>query len=416
MNFWRRKGFIIIWYVCKMCKKNVSLHNKLSFKRYNRSYMRNGLLIISAFFLSVGLIGAQIVVENNTLPQVNDTLRTHIDPNPDVDFDASPVENGEWIFNNMSAPTTIETIFRDPSAGTSGSFPEATSVTLTPQGTEFYYKTVANGLQELGLFGQDPILGALQLDGKYSQALFVRRAPLQYGADFSQTTGLFFPIPFSIIPDSLLETLPIQPDSLRLNINVSRNDVVDAWGTLEVNQSRFDVLRERREEIRRIGIEALLPLVGWTDVTDLVAELLPGTGIGTPDTIVSYNFFNDVEIEPIAVVNVDEEDNPISIEYIADEVTTSAPDMRKTDMSVIAAPNPGIGILEFRFEGAPADRYTVKIRNLVGQQLWKEDIYVDGKGRLPADLTHLNRGTYFYTVFDSSGNPLMTRRVVFIRA
>ncbi|NBB89240.1 MAG: hypothetical protein GVX96_05590, partial [Bacteroidetes bacterium] len=150
--------------------------------------------------------------------------------------------------------------------------------------------------------------------------------------------------------------------------------------------------------------------------TDLVAEFLPGTGIGTPDTIVSYNFFNDVEIEPIAVVNVDEEDNPISIEYIADEVTTSVPDMRKTDMSVIAAPNPGIGILEFRFEGAPADRYTVKIRNLVGQQLWKEDIYVDGKGRLPADLTHLNRGTYFYTVFDSSGNPLMTRRVVFIRA
>jgi hypothetical protein len=378
--------------------------------------MRNGLLIISVFFLTVGLISAQIVVESNTLPRVNDTLRTHIDPNPDVDFDASPVENGEWIFNNLSAPTTIETIFRDPSAGTSGNFPEATSVTVTPQGTEFYYKTVTNGLQELGLFGQDPILGALQVDGKYSQPLFIRRAPLQHGADFSQTTGLFFPIPFSVIPDSLLEMLPIQPDSLRLNINIQRNDDVDSWGTLEVNESKFDVLRERREEIRRIGIEALLPFVGWTDVTGLVEEFLPGTGIGTPDTIVSYNFFNDVEIEPIAVVNVDDDDNPISIEYIADEVTTSVTDPRKTNLTVTASPNPGIGILEFRFKGAPADRYTIKIRNIVGQELWEKEVYVDGKGRLSANLTHLNRGTYFYTVFDSSGNPIRTHRIVFIRA
>ena len=378
--------------------------------------MRKGLLILYAFFLTVGLISAQIVVESNTLPQVNDTLRTHIDPNPDVDFDASPVENGEWIFNNLSAPTVVETIFRDPSAGTSGSFPEATSVTVTPQGTEFYYRTIANGLQELGLFGQDPILGALQVDGKYSQPLFVRRAPLQYGADFSQTTGLFFPIPFSVIPDSLLEMLPIQPDSLRLNISIQRNDDVDSWGTLEVNESEFDVLRERREEIRRIGIEALLPLIGWTDVTGLVEEFLPGTGIGMPDTIVSYNFFNDVEIEPIAVVNVDDEDNPISIEYIADEVTTSATDPRKTNLTVTASPNPGIGILEFRFIGAPADRYTIKIRNIVGQKLWEKEVYVDGKGRLSANLTHLNRGTYFYTVFDSSGNPIRTHRIVFIRA
>jgi len=83
---------------------------------------------------------------------------------------------------------------------------------------------------------------------------------------------------------------------------------------------------------------------------------------------------------------------------------------------VTASPNPSIGILEFAFKGAPADRYRIQVRNIVGQSLWEDSLYIDGKARLTADLTHLNRGTYFYTIFDSNGNPLLTQRLVFIRA
>lgn len=378
--------------------------------------MRTGFILLTLLLAHLGFIGAQITVESNTLPGVNDTLRTYIDPNPDVDFDVAPVEGGEWIFNNLSSPTVIETIFRDPSAGSSSSFPTATAVTTTPQGAEFYYEIDDSGMRELGLFGQDPVVGFLEVDGVYSQALSIRRTPLIHGSDFSQQTGLFFPIPLALIPDSLLEQLPIQPDSLRMNLSIQRQDSVDAWGSLEVNERVYDVLRERRVEVRRIGVEALLPFLGWQDVTGIVEEFLPGSGIGTPDTIVSYNFFNDQEMEPIAVVNVDEGNNPISIEYIANEVTTSTSNPYQKTLSVTASPNPGIGMLEFRFQGAAADRYTIKIRNIVGQPLWEEEVYIDGKGRLSANLTHLNRGTYFYTIFDSKGNPLLTQRVVFIRA
>ncbi|SRR6056297_34654 len=378
--------------------------------------MRTGIILLTFFITHFSFLGAQITVESNTLPRVNDTLRTQIDPDPDVDFDASPVEGGEWFFNNLSSPTIVETIFRDPSEGSSGSFPTATALTIAPQGTESYYEITSSGMRELGIFGQDPVAGILEVDGVYSQPLSIRRTPLIHGSDFSQQTGLFFPIPLSLIPDSLLNQLPIQPDSLRLNVSIERQDSVDSWGTLEVNERVYDVLRERRIEVRRLGIEALLPFLGWQDVSGIVEEFLPGAGIGSPDTIVSYNFFNDQEVEPIAVVNVDAENNPISIEYIADEVTTSSSDPYIKTLSVTASPNPGIGILEFRFRGAPADRYTIKIRNIVGQPLWQEEVYVDGKGRLSANLTHLNRGTYFYTIFDSNGNPLLTQRVVFIRA
>jgi len=378
--------------------------------------MRNVVLFFAIMLVSVSYLEAQITVENNTLPSVGDTLRTYIDPNPDVDFDATPVEGGEWFFNNLSAPTIIETIFLDPSAGSSSSFPSADAVTITPVGTEFYYEFDENGMRELGFFGQDPIGGFLEVDGVYSQALSLRRTPMVHGSDFSQQTGLFFPIPLSLIPDSLLEGLPVQPDSLRLNISVQRRDSVDAWGTLEVNQTVFDVLRERRIEIRRVGVEALLPFVGWLDVTAAVENLLPGGGIGVPDTLVSYTFFNDEEKEPIAVVNVDDSNNPISIEYIAVDQTTSTTYPFQKNLSVTASPNPGIGLLEFRFKGAAADRYKIKVRNIVGQPLWEDEVYIDGKGRLSANLTHLNRGTYFYTIFDSKGNPLLTQRVVFIRA
>lgn len=374
------------------------------------------LLLLTICFTHVVLSQAQITVENNTLPQVNDTLRTSIDPNPSVSFDTQPVEGGEWIFNNLSSPTVIETIFRDPSEGSSTSFPTATAVTITPEGGEFYYQMNTNELLELGVFGEDPVVGFLEVDGVYSQPISIRRTPLVYGSTAAQMSGLFFPIPLALVPDSLLNELPIQPDSLRLNISIQRQDEVDAWGTLEVNQVVYDVLRERREEVRRIGVEALLPFVGWQDVTPLIQALLPGGGIGVADTIVSYNFFNDQEKEPIAVVNMSDDNEPLSIEYIATDVTTSNPLHRHSELSVTASPNPGIGILEFRFQGAPADRYRIKIRNIVGQSLWEEEVYVDGKGRLSADLTHLNRGTYFYTVYDSNGKPLLTQRVVFIRA
>ncbi|SRR6056297_547733 len=374
------------------------------------------ILSILFCFVQIALVSGQITVESNTLPQVNDTLRTSVDPNPNVSFDIQPVEGGEWIFNNLSSATIIETIFRDPSEGTSTSYPAATAVTIAPGGAEFYYEINDNEMLELGVFGQDPVVGMFEVDGVYSQPITIRRAPLVYGSTFSQMSGLFFPIPLSLVPDSLLNELPLQPDSLRLNISIQRADEVDAWGTLEVNQRVYDVLRERREEVRRIGVEALLPFLGWQDVTPLIEALLQGSGIGTSDTIVSYNFFNDEEKEPIAVVNMNDDNNPVSIEYIAEDVTTSNPFHRHKELSVTASPNPGIGMLEFRFKGAKADRYKIKVRNIVGQPLWEEEVYIDGKGLLSADLTHLNRGTYFYTVFDSKGNPLLTQRVVFIRA
>ena len=378
--------------------------------------MRKPFIFALCLLWSVISIQAQITIESNTLPRVNDTLRTSVDPNPTVNFDAQPIENAKWVFNDLNSPTVVETIFRDPSEGSSQSFPTATAVTLSAQGPEFYYKIDDNTMLELGLFGQDPVAGLLEVDGVYAQPLTIRRTPLVYGSTFSQTSGLFFPIPLALVPDSLIQELPIQPDSLRLNISIQRQDNVDAWGTLEVNSRVYDVLRERREEIRQLGVEALLPFVGWQDVTPLIEGFLPGAGVGTPDTIVSYNFFNDQEREPIAVVNVDNEDNPVSIEYIAKEVTTSNPYRSASSLDVTASPNPGIGILEFRFSGAQADQYTIEVRNMVGQSLWDETVYIDGKGRLSANLTHLNRGTYFYTVYDSKGNPLLTQRVVFIRA
>ncbi len=377
----------------------------------------NKIFTIILFIVSSALVvQGQITISSSTLPTSGDTLRTHIDPAPTFSFDSTPQEDGDWTFNDLNSATVLETIFSDPTVGSSTGFPSATSVTVTPEGTEFYYFTDDMGLHELGLYGLDPIAGTLEVDAEYSSPLTVRHAPLNYGDENSQATGLYYPIPLSLIPDTLLNELPIQPDSLRLNVSLQRDDVVDGWGTATVNDVVYDVLRERREEIRQIKVEALLPFLGWQDVSGVIEELAPGFGVGEPDTIVSYNFFTDTEIEPIAVVNVDGEDNPISIEYKANGLTSSDPTPNARKLEVTASPNPSIGILEFMFKGAPADRYRIQVRNIVGQSLWEDSLYIDGKARLSADLTHLNRGTYFYTIFDSNGNPLVTQRLVFIRA
>src|SRR5690606_39507175 len=72
----------------------------------------------------------------------------------------------------------------------------------------------------------------------------------------------------ALFPYTTLFRSPISPDSVRLRIAISREDEVDAWGELEIPTGTYNVLREKRTEIRSSAVEAkIIGLGGWFDIT-----------------------------------------------------------------------------------------------------------------------------------------------------
>ncbi|HEX5625550.1 MAG TPA: hypothetical protein VFX48_06010, partial [Saprospiraceae bacterium] len=127
-------------------------------------------------------------------------------------------------------------------------------------------------------------------------------------------------IPSNILPDSILNLLPLKPDSFRINFKTKFAKEVDAWGSLKLPAKTWDVQRERRVTNSQTTVDAKVtkpfPL-GWIDVTALAAGIFAGF-FGDLNTT-SYAFVSNETKGLIALINMDTTGNPISIQYKPDD-------------------------------------------------------------------------------------------------
>ena len=358
---------------------------------------------------------AQITISNSVFPEVGDTLSTRVDITPMINF--NPMQGMQsWTFNGLSSPALIENVFQTVDQGTSDMFTGADMVNIMKGGSEYYYKSTPSTFAEVGYYAIDPLVGEVFANAKYTNPLVLRYAPLKYGDIHNQNTNLLVPFSADILPDSILNMLPVKPDSLRVRVNIKRNDTVSGYGTLTLNQHDFSVLQEKRVEQRMVFIDAKVPFFGWQDITDILKDQYPRFGENSADTLISYYYFSEGIKEAIAVVSVDKRDTPQRVEFKDIQSTSSSAFFDVEDIELTASPNPGIGVVEFRVANAPAGNYKIKVQNIMGQALWQKSFFVQGRESLRVDLTHLKRGTYFYSLIDEDGNSIITKRLVFIRA
>ena len=82
---------------------------------------------------------------------------------------------------------------------------------------------------------------------------------------------------------------------------------------------------------------------------------------------------------------------------------------------VYAYPNPAINDARFEFTNLNRDTYTLKIYNILGAEVLKKQYFVNGTRTEKVDLTDLRKGTYLYSLIDSKGKTLTTKRLMIIR-
>jgi hypothetical protein len=281
-----------------------------------------------------------------------------------------------------------------------------------PAEAEGYYSLSSSKFEYLGYYGTDPLGLGINLVVRYSPPLTERRAPLNYQNTYETTSNLTIPFSADDIPGGFLDSLPISPDSFRIRVNIVRSDEVDAFGVLTIPGGTFDVLRMKRTDVNTTRLDAKLPFVNWIDVTDLIPD--------NPlfDTLItqSYHFFSNQSKEPIAVVSVNPEDGNITrAEFkVVDENINSTRNLTSQQPSIMASPNPSYGDVRFDFQNLSPGNYKIKIYNILGTEVWQKDVWISGIRSIRVNLGNLRKGTYLYSLVDSKGKTLVTRRLLIV--
>ena len=374
--------------------------------------------LLSLFFVlscSLGAI-AQITVTNNTFPETGDTLLTAVDNIPSNIIITPSGPDQSWSYVNLEAPFNRSSVLHPAEQGPGAyAFPSADYYTEYTEGVVAYYKVSNDKVEIIGLYGEDPIGLGLQTASNIEPALPVRRAPMNF-LDVNQVEyDVSVPIDADDLPAAILDNFPITPDSLRVRANVSRLDVVDAWGTLTIPGGIYDVLREKRTEYREVRLDAKIGIFDWYDVTDIALEFLPLENLGQ-DTSISYHFISNEAIEPIAIVEMNNNETIVErVEFKANTVTSSLQTLTDLKPGVYAFPNPTIVSVRFEFTDLPAGKYKLKILNILGIEVWSHDYRITGNHTEKVDISALRKGTYLYSLSDEKGKIITTRRLVVVR-
>ena len=365
---------------------------------------------------SVGIVTmsfTQITLTEANFPIVGDTLLVERDNLPN---DITPPASGPdqfWQFGSLEAPFAQQIIIRDKTEGNGrAEFSDAEIVASLGNNLEGYYKTVNKELMFLGTYGADPIGLDLSIALRINPGITERKAPLKYMDSYTSSGASSITIPADQLPQAFIDQLPIVPDSFRLRLQTEREVTVDGWGTINLPDREYPVLKERRVEKTNLRLDAKISFFPWQDITDLI----PNNDQLGEQTIISHHFLNNEAKEPIAIaiMNLDET-QVLSVEYKAGPLITSITDPGKLKPGVLAYPNPAIGFVRFSFNNLPAGDYKLKIFDILGSEVWSKMYTVNHNMTEKADISQLRKGTYLYSLINQEGKTLVTRRLIVLR-
>jgi hypothetical protein len=338
--------------------------------------------------------------------------------NPSNINPATPPGGGQvWDFTGLQTTQTDVLIFQPASAGVhSMSFSGAELTTIAPN-AETYYNITNTQFQNLGYAGDVPGNLGLQAVAKYSPALLERKVPMNFFDINSQNSNLNLPFSADQLPEALLSALPITPDSFRVRFSVNQLDVVDAWGTCQIPGGSYPVLRNKRTAYTSTGIDVKFPFLGWIDLSTALGGSGGGSlGIGT-DTTVTYHFLSGTEHQEIAVATMNNDLSQTQSVAFKDNSATVADHEANAPgaANIQAFPNPAVERVRFDCTNLPSEEYTLKIFNIIGKVVWKQNYVLSGNRSVTLELQDFRKGTYLYSLVDSKGNIVGTKRLVVLK-
>jgi hypothetical protein len=363
------------------------------------------LVVIFSLLAIITILPAQITITNASFPAAGDSLKTATDFNPVGITVTSPGGPFTWDYSTLNPSNRQVTVFQPAANGSAfATFPTADLVTIDDLGAEAYFDVTTSAFSSLGISGSNGGGLPFATDIIFSPPLPEFHAPLTFPNVFNSATSFGFAIAVSEIPGGILDSLGVPSglfDSIRIKLTITRNDFVDAFGTLAIPGGTYNVLREKRTDYADTRLEIHVPFLGWQDVTDL----LPVAGFGK-DTTITYNYLSNTAKEPIAVATMDTTGLVVQEVEFKDLGVPSAVDpLIASKPEVVVSPNPASDQATFELKNIEPGKHVLQLFDAVGQRILVIELSSD---RQSIPLNSFNEGTYVYRLFDGKNKMLTT--------
>jgi hypothetical protein len=377
--------------------------------------MLKTLYLIPCLLCSVAA-WSQITLSTSYFPGAGDTLTYGVsDSTYTVDL-LTPGPDRDWDFGSPAAVRQRQQIAT--AVGEDTTFAGADLIFDVDQNTKGYYRVTDTVFQLIGLRGNNELLAGVDLSAPVDPPRAERRAPLNYQDAFTTNTVNRIEVPVDSLPAEITEQFGgLLPSDgvVQITATSTRSDLVDAYGSLAINERTYPVLREKRTEQVTTTVK-VTTAVGLLDITGTLAQQEPELAdfLGEADPIVTYYYWAEGEKEAIAIVTADE--NEVAeggISFILTDQTNSSNSVRLARAQVQVYPNPANSLATFEVDGLETGSYTLRLVNVLGREVHREIVVaVGGRSRTEVDVSRLPRGTYLYSLTNERGLLLTTRRLL----
>ncbi|HPH19268.1 MAG TPA: hypothetical protein PLE32_10835 [Haliscomenobacter sp.] len=342
-------------------------------------------LFNTLLFLAIAqLCKAQITVTSSTFPVAGDTLRYAFDDRPALDVQSlfsPPGGNQNWDLSKLVARSVSLQVFGPASAGKNANSYPGAELVVADAIRETYYNLSNTRLENMGFAGVDPFGLSLNARFKLLPAYVERRSPMNFFDINVANSSVFQGFSLNELPDVVKKNLPTSAtliDSIRVRIAFTRNDVVDAYGTLKLPFAQYNVLRQKSTEYisTRLDVKTFL---GWLDATDLIVNQNTAfAAVFGVDTLVSHHFYNNTTKEVIAQLNFNTAQNQIlSVRFKAPpRATVPVREVQPPTAQLQVIPNPVDEEIQLSFVPLISGKLRIELHDALGRTLKTSQVEV----------------------------------------
>jgi hypothetical protein len=301
-----------------------------------------------------------------------------------------------WDYSALSGGAADAIIYRTPTGSESTDFPNTTLVQYDGS-TYNYFNVTADATYLIG--EKDTI------NKKLSPPLLYTTFPVAYGNTTNGTSGVVIQEAYKTTYNTGLFTATI--DSIRLMATITKNDTVDAWGTIKTPVSSYDAIRVFTSTAITFKVEAYVgsPALGWIDVAQIDPSLIPA-----PSYTREYNWWaKGIGIQVFQIIFNGQTGNEITnVNWYTSNTPTAVANALPESL-VTLGPNPNNGNFNIGIGQSTSAYYNISVNDLAGKTAYTGTM---NNGFNSFNLSTLTGGIYTIKITDDQGRSLVKRMAV----
>jgi len=376
----------------------------MSIKSYfaRMNLLRNrGIYSVFLVFMAVSWLSSQISISSSSFPESGDTIFYKTNNFPEKGILTAIGKEVVWDYSYLRSPFLSVVNFEKNNEVIEG---VGGGVAMFEDGALRY---IVNNDMKIVASSSDLIEGKVKTYTEYQTLI---PESLKYRDEIfhnSVSEEIFIQ---KEIPSALQKKLSKILLPLKITTNTISRGEVAASGTLILPWGAEQVLMVKMEISE--NLECTYEEDGdWKPLTEEQKGFLD---LEYKKTKTEFHFYSKDSKLPLMIINWSPNGGPESIKYQVKEISNRDIKRGSGVKEIVAFPNPTFGATKFEFLNYEEGTYTLEIYAVYGAKLWSESYDLKENDIISENFSFLRKGTYLYSIKDSRGAKITTKRLVII--